>query len=273
MAENRIEWLILILCCSRAAIRDLTRLKTIFIHEITHKILFSYGYYPDSTRKHNTHEFIAMLAQLAYAVKGNNILSSFSSSGYVDAYEQLLGIKDFINRKYHRDLDKNDWLKMLKAALEITIKGRKTFDQKSFIEALLATQNIQPNEIDWSFFHLDSTDGPGFKSHGSVNQGEANRTMRTDNLGGIDLTPAKMNLETKMDSRLRGNDNGGGGNDSEGIKFHLDPAMLEQLRNAPGFVPVIINVQPLKSLPNFLGLNQPQAIVPKILQLKKTGKV
>jgi hypothetical protein len=38
----------------------------------------------------------------------------------------------------------------------------------------------------------------------------------------------------------------------------MDPAMLEQLRNAPGFVPVIINIQPLKSLPEFLGLNQPQ---------------
>ena len=58
--------------------------------------------------------------------------------------------------------------------------------------------------------------------------------------GGIDLTPANMNLQTK--------------NDSEGIKFRLDPAMLQQLQNAPGFVPVIINIQPLKSLTEFLGI-------------------
>jgi hypothetical protein len=45
---------------------------------------------------------------------------------------------------------------------------------------------------------------------------------------------------------VRGNDNG--------IKFHLDPAMLEQLRNAPGFVPVIINVQPMTDLRKFLGI-------------------
>ena len=59
--------------------------------------------------------------------------------------------------------------------------------------------------------------------------------------GGIDLTPAKMNLQTKVD-----------GNDSGGIKYHLDPAMLQQLQNAPGFVPVIINIQPLKDLRTFL---------------------
>jgi len=60
--------------------------------------------------------------------------------------------------------------------------------------------------------------------------------------GGIDLTPANMNLQTQ--------------NAGEEIKFHLDPAMLQQLQNAPGFVPVIINIQPLKSLSDFLGLNK-----------------
>jgi hypothetical protein len=60
--------------------------------------------------------------------------------------------------------------------------------------------------------------------------------------GGIDLTAHKTPLEIK--------------NSGESIKFHLDPAMLQQLQNAPGFVPVIISVQPLKSLSGFLGLNQ-----------------
>ena len=67
--------------------------------------------------------------------------------------------------------------------------------------------------------------------------------------GGIDLTPANMNLQTKMDSRFRGNDN------RNGIQFHMDAAMLQQLQNAPGFTPVIINIQPLKNLSEFLGLN------------------
>jgi len=74
--------------------------------------------------------------------------------------------------------------------------------------------------------------------------------------GGIDLTPAHMNLQTKMDSRFRGNDKEGNGNDREGITFHLDPAQLAQLRNAPGFVPVIISVWPLSDLRQFLGISQ-----------------
>jgi len=58
--------------------------------------------------------------------------------------------------------------------------------------------------------------------------------------GGIDLTPANMNLQTQ---------NAGGA-----IKFQLDPAMLAQLQNAAGFVPVIINIQPLADLTRFLGI-------------------
>ncbi len=62
--------------------------------------------------------------------------------------------------------------------------------------------------------------------------------------GGIDLT---------SDKALTVQNNG------QGIKFHIDPAQLEQLQNAPGFVPVIINIQPMTDIRTFLGLNQPQA--------------
>ena len=82
--------------------------------------------------------------------------------------------------------------------------------------------------------------------------------LSNDHTGGIDFNSDKINLQVKMDSellrvsgmrtRLRGNDNG--------IKFHIDPAMLQRLQNAPGFVPVIINIQPLKSLPEFLGIRE-----------------
>ena len=58
--------------------------------------------------------------------------------------------------------------------------------------------------------------------------------------GGIDLTPSNMKLQTK--------------NAGAEIKFHLDPALLQQLQNAPGFTPVIINMQPLTDLRAFLGL-------------------
>ena len=63
-------------------------------------------------------------------------------------------------------------------------------------------------------------------------------SQKPEKTGGIDLTPANLNLQIQ-------NSNGE-------IKFHMNPAMLIQLQNAPGFVPVIINIQPLKNLQQFL---------------------
>jgi hypothetical protein len=60
------------------------------------------------------------------------------------------------------------------------------------------------------------------------------------NLGGIDFNTNIMNLQLQ---------NGG-----QRIKFHLDPVQLAQLQNAPGFTPVIINIQPMKNLRAFLGI-------------------
>ena len=58
--------------------------------------------------------------------------------------------------------------------------------------------------------------------------------------GGIDLTPFRMDLQTQSNGAA--------------INFHLDPATLKQLQNAFGFVPVIINIQPMTDLREFLGL-------------------
>jgi hypothetical protein len=58
--------------------------------------------------------------------------------------------------------------------------------------------------------------------------------------GGIDLTSANMGLQTQ--------------NAGEEIKFHMDSATLRQLQNAPGFVPVVINIQPMTDLRGFLGI-------------------
>ena len=74
---------------------------------------------------------------------------------------------------------------------------------------------------------------------------EAPDAAMTSTKGGIDFKSDKMNLDVK--------------NAGEAIKFKITPEQLLQLQNAPGFVPVIINVQPLKDLPLFLGLDaQPQ---------------
>ena len=60
------------------------------------------------------------------------------------------------------------------------------------------------------------------------------------NKGGIDLNAINQDLQIQ---------NAGGQ-----IKFNLDPAMLQQLQDAPGFVPVIINIEPTIDLKKFLGV-------------------
>ena len=58
--------------------------------------------------------------------------------------------------------------------------------------------------------------------------------------GGIDLHSSRLKLETTREGK--------------DIRLHLDPAQLQQMQNASGFTPVIINIQPMSDLRFFLGL-------------------
>jgi len=73
-----------------------------------------------------------------------------------------------------------------------------------------------------------------------------NKAMVVQN-GGIDLTPARVHIETRAGSPSKTFGDGVGG-----IKFHISPAMLAELKNAPGFVPVIISEEPVTDLRGFL---------------------
>ena len=78
--------------------------------------------------------------------------------------------------------------------------------------------------------------------------------------GGIDLTPANMNVQVKTGedkAEIASSMKSASRNDASlGIQFHLNSAMLAQLQNAPGFVPVIINIQAMTNLKEFLGINE-----------------
>jgi hypothetical protein len=65
-------------------------------------------------------------------------------------------------------------------------------------------------------------------------------------VGGIDFKSDRMDI---LDVK----------NEGDGIKFNLSPAQLKQFENVSGFTPVIINIQPVKDLPMFLGLDTPAA--------------
>lgn len=66
--------------------------------------------------------------------------------------------------------------------------------------------------------------------------GNADRAMK----GGIDFNTGLINLQLQ--------------NAGRDIRLHIDPTMLHQLQNAPGFVPVIISIQPVRDLKVFLGV-------------------
>jgi len=88
--------------------------------------------------------------------------------------------------------------------------------------------------------HADIRDRwSNFKSDSAMMKGEV---KSLDDLGGIDLTSANMHLQTQNSGRE--------------MKFHVSADMLKQLENAPGFVPVIISIQPVRDLREFLGISQ-----------------
>ncbi len=66
------------------------------------------------------------------------------------------------------------------------------------------------------------------------------------------FTPAKGGIDLTSDQALTVQNNG------QAIKFHVDPAQLKELQNAPGFVPVIIDFQPMTDIRFWLGLDDHQ---------------
>ncbi|MBF0593455.1 MAG: hypothetical protein HQL22_00650 [Candidatus Omnitrophica bacterium] len=85
--------------------------------------------------------------------------------------------------------------------------------------------------------------GPASVNHSQTPEGVlVPGTLENGKLkGGIDFNPNNMDMHLQ--------NNGGA------ITVDVDPAMLQQLQNAPGFVPVIISTRPLDSLSAFLGLS------------------
>jgi len=80
-------------------------------------------------------------------------------------------------------------------------------------------------------------------------------------VGGIDFNKDKLNVEVTNGAPIKAFGRLGSlERDDSGIKFHMDPAQLLELQNAPGFMPIIINVQPMINLQLFLGLNGDDSI-------------
>jgi hypothetical protein len=119
--------------------------------------------------------------------------------------------------------------------------GASMGDAMSFIAQLICGIEIRSRYERQDFKALSTT----LESYiaNRIREFEDNAMKTTGPTGGIDLTSADKNLQTQH---------------HEGeIKFYMDHAMLAKLQNAPGFVPVIINIQLLDDLRRFLGAVPP----------------
>ena len=105
-----------------------------------------------------------------------------------------------------------------------------------------ARRLIEGNNIQTHFLEFTGNPDQVGKTMESLRELSSTDSAMTDVQGGVDLISLGTNLQVK--------------NNDGGFKIHTDPAMLEQLRNVPGFTPVIINIQPMTSLRLFLGLNE-----------------
>jgi hypothetical protein len=89
---------------------------------------------------------------------------------------------------------------------------------------------------------LDDSNPDALHSN-EIGRGSRNGEAMSDmEKGGIDLNATDKALEV--------------GNSGEAMKFNVDPATFMEYQNAPGFVPVILNIEPLESLPVFLGARE-----------------
>ncbi|MFH0753732.1 MAG: hypothetical protein V2A70_04130 [Candidatus Omnitrophota bacterium] len=81
-----------------------------------------------------------------------------------------------------------------------------------------------------------ATVGDSTRKDKNILQHEDNENI---NAGGIDLNPDRMGLTTQSND--------------QGIPFNIDAAQFKRMRAATGITPVIINIEPLGSLTQFLG--------------------
>ncbi len=146
------------------------------------------------------------------------------------AYRQRLVMADYLYA-----LEKGNWQQLISALPKGLIKQTKNIkDLRFFINSSKKRTATEVTEED------EAMNTPSKNSALTVN---TPIIAGSTNTGGIDFTTNKIPLDIQ--------------NRRESIKFHLDPAMLYQLQDAPGFAPVIISMQPMTNVRNFLGISDP----------------
>ncbi|VAX35549.1 hypothetical protein MNBD_UNCLBAC01-2160 [hydrothermal vent metagenome] len=131
--------------------------------------------------------------------------------------------------------------------------GMLTFPVGGFNVAERGSDGQLPSSIDsgtWKIY-AEKRYNPMGESSSPINQkveinGVNNQIQAPETKGGIDFNPNRMNIEER----------------GQGVKFDIplmdmtgSPITIENLQNATGFEPMIINITPITNLPFLLGLD------------------
>ena len=191
------------------------------------------------------------------------------AGNYAEAEQILTQVEQLHDPNLSRALEMaRAWMNSLKGSQEVQWPFPKDLQDdgtKEWAKRILGLQNETTITADlvkktrrkmMMKFHPDTNPNP--KARADLNEISKRVNKATDRLlkdlamigtdsnsflkGGIDFNANVMNLQVQ--------NNGGE------IEFKMDAAMLQRLQNAPGFVPRIVNIQPMTDLQIFLGTKE-----------------
>jgi tetratricopeptide (TPR) repeat protein len=190
--------------------------------EVTSEVLYDYRKLSGQQRAQVEAIFNRILQFNPSFYDAHTCLGSFyfADKKYDQSAQHYLSAVGLIKKNIPAKKEQTVYLASLYYGLFLAYQEKGDLSQQEMYKTMI--KEISPDDY-YNYFLKDKDDA-----------------MSSQN-GGIDFTANKTPLDIQ--------------NSNKGIKFYVDPAILQQLQNVSGFVPVIINIRPVNNITEFLGLN------------------
>ncbi|MBF0569648.1 MAG: hypothetical protein HQL18_02600, partial [Candidatus Omnitrophica bacterium] len=136
------------------------------------------------------------------------------------------------------------FFKFMKVYYQVDTSGRD-IDKNGRITGFTNLYGKEPTYESgrFRFSEVKLSDGTSFEDRFQALERAVEAISDMAEKGGIDFNSDRMNLEARGDG-------------GAGIKFHIDAAQLQKLQNSSGFTPVIMNIEPMADVAQFLGIKK-----------------